>query len=104
MSNLQVAIQGAGHLTAALVEGFFRADITTISIYNRTTQRALELARRFPTLRVFDDQAPFDSEKCPLLVVIPGRALLETPRARMERLKASGRVVVSCQWTPDFGA
>src|SRR5262245_61839466 len=32
MSNLQVAIQGAGHLTAALVEGFFRADITTISI------------------------------------------------------------------------
>jgi pyrroline-5-carboxylate reductase len=96
MSDLQVAIQGAGHLTAALIEGFFRADLKAISIYNRTTRRAVELAREFPTLRVFDDQSAFDSEKCPLLVVIPGRALLETPSARIERLKASGRVVVSC--------
>jgi len=71
-------------------------DVTAISIYNRTTQRAVELALKFPTLKVFDDQAAFDSEKCPLLVVIPGLALLEMPRARIDRLKASRRVVVSC--------
>jgi|SRR5581483_8113841 len=96
MSDSRLAIHGAGHLAAALAEGFFRAQMGPISLYNRTRQRAIELARAFPIIKVFDDQAPFDSEKCPLLLVIPGRALLEAADARMERLGESGRVVVSC--------
>ena len=96
MPDSRLAIHGAGHLTAALVEGFFRAQIEPISLYNRTRQRATELARAFPIVKVFEDQAEFDSERCPLLLVIPGRALLEVSHARMERLRASGRVVVSC--------
>jgi len=63
---------------------------------NRTRQRATDLARAFPIVKVFEDQAAFDSETCPLLLVIPGRVLLEVSHARMERLRASGRVVVSC--------
>ena len=96
MADSRVAVHGAGHLTAALVEGFSRAHTAPVSIYNRTPQRARGLARVFPILRVFEDQAAFDSEKCPLLLVIPGRALLEALHAGTERLKASGRVVVSC--------
>src|SRR5215467_1820490 len=96
MPDSRLAIHGAGHLTAALVEGFYRAQMEPISLYNRTRQRATELARAFPIVKVFGDQAEFDSERCPLLLVIPGRALLEVSHARMERLRASGRVVVSC--------
>ena len=96
MTDSRVAVFGAGHLTAALVEGFSRAGTAPVSIYNRTPQRAVELARAFPILRVFEDRVAFDSGKCPLLVVIPGRALLDALSAGMERLKTSGRVVVSC--------
>src|SRR5215831_2011362 len=96
MSDSRLAMHGAGHLTTALVEGFFRVQMKPISLYNRTRQRATELARAFPIIKVFEDQAAFDSERCPLLLVIPGRALLEASHARMERLRASGRVVVSC--------
>jgi pyrroline-5-carboxylate reductase len=96
MSDSRLAIQGAGHLTAALVQGFSRAQIKPISLYNRTRQRATDLAREFPIIRVFEEQSAFDSERCPLLLVIPGRALMEESPARMSRLRASGRVVVSC--------
>ena len=96
MSDSRLAIQGAGHLTTALVEGFFRAQMKPISLFNRTRQRATELACAFPIIRVFEEQAPFDSERCPLLLAIPGRALMEESPARMDRLRASGRVVVSC--------
>src|SRR5215469_11066964 len=96
MSDSRFAIHGAGHLTAALVEGSFRAQIGPISLFNRTRERAADLARLFPIIRVFEDQAEFESERCPLLVVIPGRALMEASDERMERLRASGRVVVSC--------
>ena len=96
MSDSQLAIQGAGHLATALVEGFFRVQIKPISLYNRTQQRATALARAFPIIQVFEDQAAFDSETCPLLLVIPGRDLLEASPARMERIRASGRVAVSC--------
>jgi pyrroline-5-carboxylate reductase len=95
MHASRVAIQGAGHLAAALIEGFSRTQTTPIAIYNRTPERALELARVFPEVRVFEE-APFDCEECPLLLVIPGRVLLELPDARMERLRRSGRVIVSC--------
>lgn len=96
MSDSQLAIQGAGHLTTALVEGFFRAQIKPISLYNRTRQHATELAGAFPIIKVFADQAAFDSETCPLLLVVPGRSILEASPVRMEQIRASGRVVVSC--------
>src|SRR5215475_4679677 len=96
MPDSRLAIQGAGHLATALAEGFFRARMAPISLYNRTRQRATELARAFPNVKVIEDQAVFDCERCPLLLVIPGSALVEASHARMERLRASGRVVVSC--------
>src|SRR5690242_13418227 len=96
MSDSRLAIQGAGHLATALVEGFSRSQLAPISLYNRTRQRAADLARLFPICKVFDDQAAFDSETCPLLFVIPGQALMEVSDDRMERLRASGRVVISC--------
>ena len=90
------AILGAGHLATALVEGFSRTQGVPISIYNRSSQRVLKLADRFANLKVFEKAVLFDSETCPLLLVIPGQALLEMPDARVERLRRSGRVVVSC--------
>ena len=92
MSDSRLAIHGAGHLATALVEGFFRVQMKPISVYNRTRQRATELARVFPIINVFDDQAAFDSESCPLLLVIPGRALLEASPARMERLRSRAEI------------
>ena len=96
MTASRLAIQGAGHLASALVEGFCRAGVTPISIHNRTAERAHALARVFPGLRVFADEVAFDAEPCPLLLVIPGAALLNFPAARIERLRRSGRLVVSC--------
>jgi shikimate 5-dehydrogenase len=55
MSDSRLAIHGAGHLTTALVEGFSRVQIESISLYNRTRQRAAELARLFPIIKVFED-------------------------------------------------
>src|SRR5215510_13710580 len=66
MSDSRLAIHGAGHLTAALVEGCFRTQIGPISLFNRTRERAADLARLFPIIRVFEDQAEFESERCPL--------------------------------------
>ena len=90
------AILGAGHLATALIEGFSRTQGVPISIHNRSAERALKLAHRFANLKVFEEAVSFDSETCPLLLVIPGRALLEMPDARVERLRRSGRVIVSC--------
>jgi pyrroline-5-carboxylate reductase len=90
------AILGAGHLATALIEGFSRTQGVPISIHNRSAEHALKLAQRFPNLKVFEEAVSFDLETCPLLVVIPGRALLEMPDARVDRLRRSGRVIVSC--------
>ena len=96
MSPSSIAILGAGHLATALLEGFSRVPDLSISLHNRSIDRALTLARRFPNADVIADKAAFDSETCPLLVMIPGRALMEFPNARIERFRRSGRVVVSC--------
>jgi len=96
MSPSRVALQGAGHLAAALIEGFHRAQAVRVCIYNRTPARARALARMFPGLRVFEDEEAFDLERCPLLLVVPGSAIMQLPKERMERLRRSGRVVVSC--------
>jgi pyrroline-5-carboxylate reductase len=50
----------------------------------------------FPGLRVFEHEETFDLERCPLLLVVPGPAILQLSKHRMERLRRSGRVVVSC--------
>jgi pyrroline-5-carboxylate reductase len=96
MAPSQFAIQGAGHLAVALVEGFHRAHIGPGSIHNRTHASAAALAERFPSLTVFEQQPEFDSEPCPLLLVIPGPAILHLPAERVERFERSGRVIVSC--------
>jgi pyrroline-5-carboxylate reductase len=95
MPAARIAIEGAGHLTAALVEGFCRSQIVPISLHNRTRERALALARAFAGVRVLEGDA-FDSETCPLLFVIPGAALLEGLGGRIERVRGPGRVAVSC--------
>jgi pyrroline-5-carboxylate reductase len=91
-----LAIEGAGHLASALIEGFHRAQAGPVSIHNRTTERAMALAGIFPGLRVFERDETFDLERCPLLLVVPGPAILQLPPERMERLRRSGRIVVSC--------
>ena len=96
MPPSQFALQGAGHLVTALVEGFARAHAGPISLYDRTPARARALAGRFPALTVFDQEPEFDAERCPLLLVIPASAILQLPAERIERLRRSGRVVVSC--------
>jgi pyrroline-5-carboxylate reductase len=96
MPTSQFAIQGAGHLATALIEGLSRAQVGSGSIHNRTHTRALALADRFPALKVFEHEQEFDSEPCPLLLVVPGPAILHLPAERVERLRRSGRVIVSC--------
>lgn len=96
MSPPRLAIEGAGHLASALIEGFHRAQAGPVSIHNRTTERAMALAGIFPGLRVFERDETFDLERCPLLLVVPGPAILQLPPERMERLRRSGRIVVSC--------
>ena len=93
---MQFAIQGAGHLATALVEGFSVAHAGPISIHDRTPARARALAERFPSLTVFEQLQEFDAEPCPLLLVIPASAILHLEAARIERLRRSGRVLVSC--------
>jgi len=83
-------------LAAALVEGLSRAQAGPISIYNRTPARAQALAGLFPTLKVFEQVQDFDAEPCPVLLVIPARAILHLPADRIERLRRSGRPLVSC--------
>jgi pyrroline-5-carboxylate reductase len=96
MPPSQFALQGAGHLATALIEGFSLAHTGPISIYDRTPARAQTLAERFATLRVFEQPREFDAEPCPLLLVIPAAAILSLPADRIERLRRSGRVLVSC--------
>ncbi len=96
MPPSQLAIEGAGHLASALIEGFSRAQIAPVSLHNRTPARALALAERFPCLQVFDQEPEFDADPCPLLLVIPGPAILALPAGRLEQLRGSGRVIVSC--------
>jgi pyrroline-5-carboxylate reductase len=93
---MRFAIQGAGHLATALIEGFSRAHTGPISLYNRTPARARALAERFPTLKVFERGQAFDAEPCPPLLVIPATAILHLEAARIERLRESGRVLVTC--------
>jgi pyrroline-5-carboxylate reductase len=95
MLPARLGIQGAGHLAAALIEGFCRSQTIPISLQNRTPERALALARAFPAVRVLEEDA-FDAEECPLLFVIPGPALLDGMGGRLERVRGSGRVAVSC--------
>lgn len=83
-------------MATALIQGFSRARIAPVSLHNRTHARALALAERFPALAVFEREQDFDSEPCPLLLIIPGPAILQLPAARIERLRRSGRVLVSC--------
>jgi pyrroline-5-carboxylate reductase len=83
-------------LATALVEGFARVHAGPISLYDRTPARAQALAERFPALRVFEREPEFDAEPCPLLLVIPAAAILHLPAERIERLRRSGRVFVSC--------
>ena len=96
MASSQFAIQGAGHLATALVEGFSLTHAGPISIYDRTHARALALAERYSELTVFEQEQDFDAEPCPLLLVIPATAILHLPAERMERLRRAGRVLVSC--------
>jgi len=96
MPPSQFALQGAGHLATALVEGFARVHTGPISLYDRTPARARAPAERFPALRAFEQVQEFDAEPCPLLLVIPARAILNLESARIERLRGSGRVLVSC--------
>src|SRR6202142_1837804 len=96
MPPSQFALQGAGHLATALIEGFSRTHAGPISLYDRTPARAQALAGRFPTLKVFEQVQDFDAEPCPLLLVIPATAILHLPADRIERLRRSGRVLVSC--------
>lgn len=96
MSDSRLAIYGAGHLATALIEGFSLGQPEPISLYNRSPQRPAELARAFPNIKVFTGEAAFDSEKCPLLLVIPGPAFLQVSPSRIQRLRESGRVIVSC--------
>jgi pyrroline-5-carboxylate reductase len=79
-----------------LVEGFNRANTAPVSIYNRTPNHARDLAGNFPALKVAEREEEFDSESCPLLLVVPGRAILEFPDDRIARWRLAGRVVVSC--------
>ena len=96
MPPSQFALQGAGHLATALIEGFARANAGPISIHDRTPARARALAGRFPQLTAFEQEQKFDAEPCPLLLVIPASAILQLAAARIERLRQSGRVLVSC--------
>jgi len=57
MPRSQFALQGAGHLATALVEGFSRARAGPISIYDHTPARAQALAKRFPALTVFERES-----------------------------------------------
>jgi pyrroline-5-carboxylate reductase len=96
MPPSKLAIQGAGHLAAALVEGFCRTYTAPLSIYNRTPKHVLALARKFPPLNVSESEEEFDSQPCPLLLLVPGRAILQFSNDRIARWRLSGRVIVSC--------
>jgi pyrroline-5-carboxylate reductase len=96
MPQARIAVEGCGHLGAALIKGFRRAQAGPVSIFNRTAERARTLAAGFAELRVFDNAEHFDSEACPLLLAIPGKAILEIGPERTARWRESGRTVVSC--------
>jgi pyrroline-5-carboxylate reductase len=96
MALTRLALQGTGHLAAALIKGFNRVADVPISLYNRTLEHALALAMTYPSVRVVEHEEMFDSERCPLLFVVPGRTLLSLSKDRLERLRHSGRVIVSC--------
>ncbi len=96
MQPSSLAVQGAGHLGTALLEGFLRSRTAPITVHNRTAARASNMASRYPEVRFVERLEAFDQESCPLLLAIPGQAILEIPTDRVSRLSASSRLVVSC--------
>jgi hypothetical protein len=90
-----VAIEGAGHLAASLIEGLCRGAPVEIALRNRTPERAQALVWKWPSIAVPPPEA-FDSGHCPLLFAIPGTALLDLPPGRIGRFRAAGRALVSC--------
>jgi pyrroline-5-carboxylate reductase len=96
LTKTQVVIYGAGHLATALVEGFHRAGVESIAIYNRTPARAQTLAARFDSCHAIEKEKDIFNACCPVLLVIPGQAILELPRELEDGLRWSRSTVVSC--------
>jgi len=96
IATVQIAIYGAGHLATALVEGLHRSGVESIAIYNRTLTRAQALAARFDSCHAIENEKDIFNTCCPVLLIIPGQAILELPRELVSGLRRSQRTVVSC--------